>query len=134
MWCAFHYTRCVGLKSGNSSGSAHKTMSIHLDRCRYCTLVQRPAARCSSDAGSMFFTVEPACLRGRSQRRVPWARVKRVEGLNPCETVGNMGIAFRTRVRLFVEPTTVTGVPMWTRWKNWTARSRGMRTHPWEAG
>src|ERR1700747_1406446 len=50
------------------------------------------------------------------------------------EPVGEIGRALRTRARLSVLPTTVTGVPIWTRSKNRAARSRGIRTHPWDAG
>src|SRR5258708_38979019 len=50
------------------------------------------------------------------------------------EPMGNIGRDSLTRARLCVLPTTVTGVPMWTRPKNMAARSRGIRTHPSDAG
>ena len=62
----------------------------------------------------------------------PTNRVQRWPNTN--RPLVNIGIVFRTRVRLCVLPMTTRGVPMWTRSKNRAARSRGIRTHPWDAG
>jgi hypothetical protein len=67
-----------------------------------------------------------------TRNAVPPDRVQRWPNTNG--PLVNIGIAFRTRARLCVLPTTTRGVPMWTRSKNRAARSLGIRTQPWDAG
>jgi hypothetical protein len=70
-----------------------------------------------SDRTLLALSQNPGPSADRVQRRA-----------NTNQPLVNIGMAFRTRARLSVLPTTMTGVRMRTRSKNWAARSLGIRT------